>query len=321
MQDLLGVVRKDLHTLEKELYGVINSPNPLLAEAARHLFQAGGKRLRPAFAMLAARFHNYDLKKVLPVALSLELLHMATLVHDDVVDNAGYRRGLPSVKALWGNRVSANAGDFLFAKSMLLLLDNYRNPIFIQKLSQTCVKMCEGELIQLSGVFTADLRNYLRRIKYKTALLIRNSCQLGAAAVEAPPQVMNSLGRFGYSLGMAFQITDDVLDIVADQKTLGKPVGGDLAQGIINLPIIIALANCALNKRDYFSTLVVKPHKTEAELEEAITLTMTYGGVEGALAVADQYLIKAKEALLLLPRTPARDTLFTIAEFVRARKF
>jgi heptaprenyl diphosphate synthase len=305
--------------VERELHAVLDSPNELLAEASSHLFRAGGKRLRPAFALLAAKFHNYDLKKVLPVALSLELAHMATLVHDDVVDGSGLRRGLPSIKALWGNRVSTHTGDYLFAKCMIILLSNYDNPIFINVLAHTCMKMCEGEIIQFSGTNRSDLRDYLRRIRCKTALLIRASCQLGAVATGAPPQVYNTLGRFGYCLGMAFQITDDVLDMVADQEQLGKPVGGDLRQGIITLPVILALS--VSPQRERLLTLVEKEQKTEEDIQEAIRLTKECGGIDLALQVAEKYLAKARTCLQTLPDIPARRSLFEAAEFVRIRSY
>ncbi|MBE0466674.1 MAG: polyprenyl synthetase family protein [Candidatus Desulforudis sp.] len=319
MLPLLAVVRDDLDIVERELYAVLKSPNELLAETSSHLFRAGGKRLRPAFALLAAKFHDYDLEKVLPVALALELAHMATLVHDDVVDGAGLRRGIPSVKALWGNRVSTHTGDYLFAKSMIILLSNYRNPIFIDVLAHTCVKMCEGEIIQFSGAHRSDLRDYLRRIRCKTALLIRASCQLGAVATGAPAEVHTTLGRFGYCFGMAFQITDDVLDMVADQELLGKPVGGDLRQGVITLPVIMSLFLGPDKER--LSYLVGKEEKTEDDIQEIIRRTKECGGIDAALGVAEKYLAKACTFLEKLPDIPARRNLFQVAEFVRVRDY
>jgi heptaprenyl diphosphate synthase len=288
-------------------------------ETSSYLFRAGGKRLRPAFALLAARFHDYKLEKVLPVALSLELAHMATLVHDDVVDGAGLRRGKPSVKALWGNRISTHTGDYLLAQAMLILLSNYQNPIFVQVLAHTCEKMCEGELIQFDSTNRPDLRDYLRRIRCKTALLIQASCQLGAVSTGAPPAAYQTLGRFGYCLGMAFQITDDVLDMVADPEQLGKPVGGDLRQGIITLPVIFALAQS--REKERLSALVAKEHKTEDDVREAIRLTKECGGIDMALQVAGKYLDRAQACLGTLPDIPARRSLSALAEFIRGREY
>lgn len=318
MLPLLGVVQEDLAIVEQELSAVLKSHNELLNETSSHLFRAGGKRLRPAFALLAARFHDYHLEKVLPLAVALELVHMATLVHDDVVDGAGMRRGMPTVKALWGNRVSTHTGDYLLAKAMILV-SAYKEPLILDVLAHTCVKMCEGEIIQLSGVNRSDLRDYLRRIRCKTALLIRASCQLGAVATGAPPSIYDALGRFGYCLGMAFQITDDVLDMVADEKELGKPVGGDLRQGIITLPVILALAKSS--EKEKLLALVNKVDKTVDDIHEAIRLTKETGGVQEALGVAEKYLQKAAGYLNTLPDIPARQSLAQAAHFVRVRTF
>jgi heptaprenyl diphosphate synthase len=315
----LEVVRDDLEVVERELYAVLRSPNELLAEASSHLFRAGGKRLRPAFALLSAKFYHYDLKKVLPLAVALELVHLATLVHDDVVDGAEIRRGTPTVKALWGNRVSTHTGDYLLAKAMIILMSSYKDPIFVDVLAQTCVKMCEGEIIQFTGTHRSDLRDYLKRIRCKTALFIRASCQLGAATTGAPREMCAALGRFGHCLGMAFQITDDVLDMMADQEQLGKPIGGDLRQGIITLPVILALS--ASHERERLLMLVEKMDKTADDVEEIIRLTKECGGIDKALQVAGKYLGRAGILLETLPDIPARRSLLQITEFVQVRNF
>lgn len=318
MLPLLDVVREDLDIVERELYSVLKSNNQLLTESSSHLFRAGGKRLRPALALLSGKFHNYELQKVLPLAMALELVHLATLVHDDVVDGAEMRRGIPTVKARWGNKVSVHTGDYLLAKAMILV-SVYRSPVIISVLAHSCVKMCEGEIIQFAGLNQCDLRDYLRRIKYKTALLIRAACQLGAVATGAPRQLHEPLGRFGHCLGMAFQITDDILDMVADQKRLGKPTGGDLRQGIITLPVMLALAKSPENGR--LATLVNKTDKTAEDIREAIRLTREYGGVDLAFKVADNYLDKARGFLETLPDVPARENFARVTEFVRVRTY
>lgn len=319
MQPLLDVVRDDLDIVERELYAVLKSDNHLLTESASHLFRAGGKRLRPALALLSGKFYNYDLQKVLPLAMALELVHLATLVHDDVVDGAEVRRGIPTVKARWGNKVSVHTGDYLLAKAMILV-SVYRSPVIIGMLAHSCVKMCEGEIIQFAGLNQYDLRDYLRRIKYKTALLIQAACRLGAVATGAPRELYEPLGRFGHCLGMAFQITDDILDMVADQKRLGKPTGGDLRQGVITLPVMLALARCP-DGDGRLAALVNKTDKTAEDVEEAIRLTREYGGVDLAFQVAEKYLDKAHGSLGILPDVPARENFARVTEFVRVRTY
>ncbi|MFZ5901200.1 MAG: polyprenyl synthetase family protein [Bacillota bacterium] len=318
MLPLLDEIRDDLQLVERELNKVLESSEPLLTETSSHLFKAGGKRLRPAFALLCGKFYNYDPERIVPLAVALELIHMATLVHDDVVDAAETRRGTPTVKALWGDKISTHTGDFLFARA-LILISRYENPMIAQELARACVMMCEGEFIQMDSLNTANLRNYLRRIRRKTAVLIEASCKLGAVATGSPRGIYHPLGRYGHFLGMAFQVTDDILDMVADEKRLGKPVGGDLRQGIITLPVIFALRESPARKR--LAEIVRHARKTPAAITEAIEITRSCGGVEYAFGVAHSYLRKAKEQLNKLPAVPARETLERIADFVKVRSY
>ncbi|MCL6638540.1 MAG: polyprenyl synthetase family protein [Firmicutes bacterium] len=321
MLDLFTEIRDDLLAVERELRAVVQTPNPLLTETATHLLNAGGKRLRPALTLFGARFCNFDLEKVLPLAVALELIHMATLVHDDVVDAAMTRRGKPTVKARWGNSISTHIGTYLFSTSLILISKYEDKPLISRVLSDTSVKMCEGEIQQLSASFDVHqtIRDYFYRINRKTALLIAASAQLGAVACGAPPDVYLPLKRYGHNIGMAFQITDDILDMVADQKQLGKPVGGDLRQGIITLPVIYALKNS--NKRERLIELVGKIDKNEDEVREAIEAVKECGAIEYSFYVSGKYIDKAKEALTVLPPISVRDTLALAADFIGIRKY
>lgn len=320
MLDIFAEIRDDLKIVEEELRAVVQAPDPLIAETATHLINAGGKRLRPAFCLFGAKFYNYNLKKVLPLAVALELIHMATLVHDDVVDSAVTRRGIPTVKAMWGNKISTHLGDYILGKS-LILISNYQNPIIPGVLSDTSVKMSEGEILQISTTFDSSqtIKDYFYRINRKTALLIAASCQLGAVACGAPASIYRPLRRYGHNIGMAFQITDDILDLVADQRKLGKPIGSDLRQGILTLPVIYSLQHCSQLER--LKEIILKHEKSEDEVREAVELIVSCGGIEHANAVVLKYIEKAKEALSLLPDISVRDTLSIIADFISIRKF
>jgi len=318
MLPLFAEIQDDLRVVNNELRRLLAHPDPLLAEAATHLLEAGGKRLRPAFALLSARFHNYDLEQLLPLALALELIHMATLVHDDVIDRAHTRRGSPTICAAWGNRISVHTGDYLFAKA-LTLAARYRHPLITRELARACVKMCEGEIIQLTGAAATGIREYLYRIKCKTALLIEASCKLGAAVAGAPMPVCRALGRYGYLVGMAYQITDDILDLSGTDTQLGKPAGNDLRQGIVTLPVIYAIRKSGTESR--LGYLVAKHPKSEEEVEEAIKLTVLAGGIEYAQGIAKRYLAKAVNELKHLPDIPTRESLKQIAEFIYARSY
>ncbi|MTI82569.1 MAG: heptaprenyl diphosphate synthase [Firmicutes bacterium] len=320
MKKLFDEIRSDLEIVEAELMEVVKAPDPLLTDTATHLIKAGGKRLRPAFSLLGAKFGDFEIKKVLPLAVALELIHMATLVHDDVVDSAMTRRGVLTVKALWGNKISTHIGDHLFGQS-LILLSSYQGSIIPPVLADTSVKMCEGEIYQISASYDTSqtLRDYFYRIKRKTALLIAASCQLGAVACGASTKTHLALRRYGNHVGMAFQITDDILDLTAEQRRLGKPIGGDIRQGIITLPVIYALANSA--DRDHMLQLINKENKSDEEVFETISIVKDCGGLEYSSRIAQRYISKAKQELSPLPDIPVKETLKTIADFISFRNF
>lgn len=318
--ELFYEISDDLKIVEQELQKVVQASNPLLKETSAHLLNAGGKRLRPAFALLAGKFHHYDLEKLIPISVALELIHMASLVHDDVIDASMTRRGTPTVKANWGNKISMHTGDYIFGQS-LILIAQYEDTEISRVLSDVSVKMCEGEIQQIITSFNTNqgIRDYFYRIKRKTALLISASCRCGALAVGAPPSIIKALTLYGHYLGMAFQITDDILDMIADEDELGKPVGGDLRQGIITLPIIFAMQTS--EQRDRLIELVGQREKSELEVEEAIRIIKVSGAIDQAFALSNRYIDKAKAQLEKLPDIESRDTLALIADFVNIRKY
>jgi len=320
VRSLFACVREELEAVEAELERVVRLPDPSLTETSKHLLAAGGKRLRPAFCLLAARFGPGAPERAVPLAASLELIHMASLVHDDVVDEAEIRRGRPTVRARWGNRVSTHLGDYLFAQS-LILISSYDEPLVQRVLADTSVRMCQGEIHQIAGAFDVDqdFRDYLGRINRKTALLIAASCQLGGLVGGAPPAVWRRLRCYGRYLGMAFQVVDDILDLVADQGQLGKPVGSDLAQGILTLPAIRALACSPQAPR--LRALLEGRLAGEDDRAEAVDIIKACGAVEYSSSLASRYVAKAKEQLDRLPGTGVRAVLYRVADFVAVRRY
>lgn len=320
LRGLFACVREDLDAVERELERVVKLPDPSLTDTSRHLLSAGGKRLRPAFCLLAARFYPCPLERVVPLAAALELIHMASLVHDDVVDEALIRRGRSTVRARWGNRISTHIGDYLFAQS-LILIAMYDEPLVQRVLAETSVKMCQGEIHQIAGVFNVDqdLRDYLGRINRKTALLVAASCQLGGVVSGAPPRVWRRLRCFGRYLGMAFQVVDDILDFVADQREVGKPVGSDLAQGILTLPTIRAL-RCS-PQAGRLRNLLLRRLTGDGDVREAVDIISECGAIEYSFAIAARYVAKAKEQLSGLPEGEAKAAMQRIADFVMVRRF
>lgn len=320
MLEIFNEIKDEILSVEIELRNIVRDADPLIKDTSVHLINAGGKRLRPAFCFLGGKFYSYDSKKILPLAVALELIHMATLVHDDVVDSSETRRNIPTVKAMWGNRISTHLGDYLFGKS-LKLISGYDNYIIPSVLADTSVKMCEGEIQQLSTAKDArqSIKDYFYRIKRKTALLIAASCQLGAVACGAPESVHMTLKRYGHSIGMAFQITDDVLDLVADKTKLGKPIGSDIRQGIVTLPLIYALRHSP--ERDRLESLLETDERRQEDINYACRLIISCGGVDYSNSVVQKYIENARKQLSALPPVPARDILYTVAEFISTRKF
>lgn len=317
---LFNQINSDLQRIEKELHRFVKTDYPILNESAVHLLDAGGKRLRPAFALLAGKFYGYPIDKLMPVAMALELIHMATLVHDDVVDASTTRRGRPTVKAKWGNIVSVATGDYLLARS-LELIAKIDHPEVSRILAEVSVEMSLGEIQQIKASFDVkqNLKQYYYRIKRKTALLIEASCQLGAIVSGAPKRQVWALGAYGHAIGMAFQIVDDVLDVTAEASQLGKPVGGDLQQGIMTLPMILALKNSPQKER--LTYLLGKMDKSQVEVEEAIRLIKDSGAIEESMRYVDLYIQKAKRYLEELPNVPTRKALADLAQFIKDRKF
>lgn len=317
---LFNQINTDLQRVEKELMKFVETDYPMLQDSAVHLLAAGGKRLRPAFTLLAGKFYGYSLEKLIPVAMALELIHMSSLVHDDVVDASMTRRGRPTVKANWGNIVSVETGDYLLAQS-LVLISKIDHPEVARILAEISVEMCQGEIQQIKSTFDVEqnLKQYYYRIKRKTALLISACCRLGALVSEAPRRQVWALGAYGHSLGMAFQIVDDVLDITAKPSEFGKPIGGDLRQGIMTLPMILALRLSP--ERSHLQMLLAKIDKTDDEVWEAIGLIKSTEAIEESMRLVDLYVKKAKKHLRELPMIPTRKALEELAEFIRVRKF
>jgi heptaprenyl diphosphate synthase len=318
MKMLYTYLNADISLIEKELEETIQADSQLLRQASLHLLKAGGKRIRPVFVLLGGKFGSYDINVIKNVAVSLELIHMASLVHDDVIDDAELRRGQPTIKAKWDNRIAMYTGDYIFARALELMTE-IENPLAHQILSETIVELSVGEIEQIKDKYNFDqnLRNYLLRIKRKTALLIAASCQLGAVVSGVPEEDHRRLYQFGYYVGMSFQITDDVLDFTGTEKELGKPAGGDLLQGNITLPVLYAMENEFIRNK----IRTVHEGMDRKELDEILKLIQESGAIERSLEISDRYLDKALSILDELPSNKAKKSLKDIAKFIGKRKY
>ncbi|MER2172550.1 heptaprenyl diphosphate synthase component II [Psychrobacillus psychrodurans] len=316
---LYSDLKSDLEIIEKELAVAVNSSSHLLNEASLHLLLAGGKRIRPVFVLLAAKFGNYSIDSIKSVAVSVELIHMASLVHDDVIDDAETRRGRETVKAQWNNRVAMYTGDFLFANAIEYITD-LQNTYAHEVLSQTMVELCIGEIIQIEDKHYLEqtVRDYLRRIKRKTAILISASCELGAIASKADEKTVSHLKRFGYYVGMSFQIIDDILDLTSSDEELGKPAGSDLAQGNITLPVLFVKNDPAIEP---LLSDILAGTISDTNRQILLTKIRESDGIERAKQISNIYLQKALNEVKQLPANSAKKSLQNIALFMSKRKF
>ncbi|MET3575137.1 polyprenyl synthetase family protein [Bhargavaea ullalensis] len=319
LKSIYSEFRADLDYIERELERAVRSSSPLVEEASLDLLKSGGKRIRPVFTLLSSKFGECNRTDTARVAVPLELIHMASLVHDDVIDDADLRRGTPTAKSQWGNRVAMYVGDFLFGRALATIAE-LDDPGIHRVLSRTMIEICVGEIIQIEDKFAEEqsLRDYLRRIKRKTALLIASSCELGGLVSGAEPKIVRHLERFGYYIGMAFQITDDLLDFTATEKELGKPAGSDLIDGNITLPVIYALQDTELRP------LVQAALAAGDDREPVDRLIRRMRGSEAiteSRRVSNLYLDKALREASALPATADRDSLIRIAKFIGKRKY
>lgn len=318
LQMMYSFMKADIDLIEKEPHKAITSDSDLIQKASLNLIEAGGKRLRPIFVLLSAKFGKYDIQAIKNVAVALELIHMASLVHDDVIDDAELRRGKLTVKAKWDNRIAMYTGDYILACS-LEYMTKIENVEAHRILANTITEVCLGEIEQIKDKyrFNQNLRDYLRRIKRKTALLIAARRQLGAIVSGASEDIHKKLYQFGYYVGMSYQITDDILDFTGTEKVLGKPAGDDLLQGNITLPVLYAMNN--MNART--KILTVHENLNKEEMKEIISVIKETGAIEKAHKISQRYLQKALSVIKDLPENRTKKSLIDIANFVGKRKF
>ena len=311
------LVGADLEAVEAEIRRELDSPVGLIQEMGEYIAGAGGKRLRPILLLLAARLAGARGERPIRLACVVELLHTATLIHDDVVDRAPLRRGRPSANARWGDDASVLVGDHLYSKSFdLLVRDNDR--AIMETLARSTVSMTEAEVFQLErkrsgGTSEAD---YVRIITHKTASFISACCRIGGLLGGVPTAQLDALTRYGLDIGVAFQISDDSLDFVADQDRLGKAIGADLREGKRTLPLISMLERAKPAQADRVRDMLHEQTLGPAEIDEIRRLVLEYDGVDYARRRAHAYARDAKRDLEAFPPSEERDVLSLVADFV-----
>ncbi len=310
-------IARDLEEVRRTILRRAATEDPEVHAAVQHLFAQGGKMLRPGFVLLASRFGTPDRERIFRVAAAIEMLHMATLVHDDIIDGAATRRGAPTLHSTRGPRVAVLAGDWLFAACVSLIVD-LGTVDDARALARMVSRICGSEISQSSDRFAlhTSLRRYLRRIAGKTAALFALSFYTGAAESGCPEDLCAVLRRLGYTLGMGFQIIDDILDFDGCASRTGKPTGVDLSQGIITLPTILGL------RRDdgRLAAAIAGRRRGRAAAARIARLVTERGGLEAAREVASQYAGRSRREIARLPPGEARDALAAVTDALLERR-
>jgi len=305
-----------------------------LYRACRHLLEAGGKRLRPFLVIQSCMAVGGSEESAIPFAAAVELVHNFTLIHDDIMDQDSFRRGVPTVHVLWGVPTAILAGDLLFSKAFEAIFHNTATthipPHVVlrisRKLAETVSTIAEGQALDMK--FSGALKerevseeDYFKVIAKKTAALFEASCEIGGLAGCGTNEQVHALSKYGYNIGLAFQMQDDILGVIADEKVLGKPVGSDLREGKCTLILIHALRNARDADRRFIMDIYGKKNFSRSDYEKFLEIIRKLGSIDYVLKVAKNYVEKAKKSLEVLPESNARDLLMNLADFIVSRKY
>ncbi|MDD2366128.1 MAG: polyprenyl synthetase family protein [Desulfuromonadaceae bacterium] len=320
MQPALNIIGEDLKSVELQFRMDLQSDVPLIRKVGEYVLSSGGKRVRPALLLLAARLSGYEGDKAVPLASVIEFIHTATLLHDDVVDSATLRRGIASANTLWGNEASVLVGDFLFSKSFLLMVKVGSMDI-LRVLSDATTVIAEGEVMQLLCTGELDLteEQYINVVRSKTAILMSAACEAGAILGAVPSEQQKALADFGMDLGVSFQLMDDILDYVATEEEFGKCIGHDLEEGKITLPLIHTLLHCNDSERALIGTVVEQDEMSLDDFRSVSGLVKQYGGIEYTVKQARFYIDRCKKHLQQFPASSVHDAMISLAEYVVTR--
>lgn len=313
-------IKHELDEFEDYFRGTIQSDIPLLSTIINYVLRRKGKRMRPMFVFLAAKMTGDFNETTYMAAASIELLHTATLIHDDVVDESYERRGSFSINALWKNKLAVLVGDYILGKGLLLNINN-ENYEFLKLISRSVKDMSEGEILQMRKSLKPDLNydTYFEIIRKKTASLIATSLAIGAASTTKSRDIVERMFEIGIDVGIAFQIKDDIFDYQA-KGILGKPTGNDLRERKITLPLLYALSNTPEKERRHILREVRRKNKTSAKIQELITFVIEKGGLIAATGQMNHYRDQAIARIMEFPQTPARDSLVELVNYVTTRE-
>ncbi len=312
-------IEKELNDFEPYFRKALRSDVPLLGTILNYIYRTKGKQIRPMFVFLSAKLHGETNEFSQLAACSVELLHSATLVHDDVVDESYERRGTFSVNALWRNKLAVLIGDYILAKGLLLQLE-YKKYNFLHLISRAVQDMSEGEILQVkkSRKLDIDEETYFEIIRKKTASLIATSMAIGAASVTDDPEIPEKMYSIGQDAGIAFQIKDDIFDYQA-KGIIGKPTGNDIKEKKITLPLLFVIKNSDNSERKRILRLIKRKNNQKAVVDELIQLVIEKGGIEYATDKMNEFREKAISSLMEFPESEARRSLIELMNYITTR--
>ncbi len=317
MEAVWEAFRPELNEVEAQIEKHLDSHAPLINTVADHILSSGGKRIRPLLLILSSRLFGYPEKGFLLLGSLVESIHTATLLHDDVLDEADIRRGEKTARRVWGNHASILVGDYLYSQAMALIA-SFHNHDINEIMADACRKMAEGEVLQLCANSQPDLTeaDYLKIVEYKTAILVAASCKVGAIVGGASIEEQMALYRFGYNLGMAFQLADDRLDYSADHARLGKSLGQDIRQGMITLPLIHLLQTCSADEQTWLKEKILSHSVDDEELERILSMMRKQGSLAYATKRAREYVEASALDLVSFPESPAKRSLAIVSAYM-----
>jgi octaprenyl-diphosphate synthase len=316
LQPLLDLVSADMEAINRIILDKAVSDVELIPQLAHHLIDSGGKRLRPMLALAASKLCDYPGQGHIRVASAIEFMHTATLLHDDVVDESGLRRGKKTARILWGNQASVLVGDFLLGQAFRMLVDVGSLPV-LKILSNAAAVIAEGEVMQLAAANnTATTEDeYLAIINAKTAALFSAAAEVGAAICNRPAAEQAALKAYGRNLGLAFQLVDDALDYSGDSSNLGKAVGDDFREGKITLPVILSFRRGSEEERRFWTRTIAEGQIEDGDLERAVALMKQHKAIEATLERARSYGAVARDALAIFPDRPEKAAMQDVIGF------
>lgn len=320
MADVWEAYRAELDGVEHQVRQNLDSSVTLVNTVAAHILSSGGKRVRPLLLLLSARLCGYTGREHYQLGSLVEFIHTATLLHDDVVDEADIRRGRRTARKVWGNQISILVGDYLYSKAMAQIVE-FRSHGMNEVLAEACTKMAEGEVLQLyyNGNPSMPESDYIKIVEHKTAGLIAAACRMGAILADASEEKQSALFRFGQYLGIAFQVADDTLDYNADGERLGKTLGQDLRQGKATLPLLHLLDHCSEQDRSMIKDRMETRTLSREDLERILGLMQDTGSLAYAMERAKTYIAAAQHELEAFEDSSARRALIVAADYMITR--